>query len=98
MIDQIINTIFFLDILVNIRTTFYGKRGEEIFDQKLIALNYISSFGFLSDFLAAFPFDRVFVTPNDAIRIFGIFKLFKFSIFNQILQKADMRDDKKALV
>jgi len=38
------------------RTTYYNKRGEEVFDPKDIAINYLKG-RFILDALACFPFD-----------------------------------------
>jgi hypothetical protein len=58
--NWIIDFFFFLDILVNFRTTFIDqKTGDEVFNGKKIARNYIKS-RFWIDFLATIPFDKVF--------------------------------------
>ncbi|CDW81634.1 UNKNOWN [Stylonychia lemnae] len=98
VIDQIINAIFLIDIIIIFRTTYYNKRGEEVFDQKAIALEYIKSGRFFFDFLACVPFDRFIYTQGDALKAFGVFKLIRISRLSQILQKVDLRDDKKALI
>jgi len=98
VIDQILNAVFFIDILVNFRTTFYNKRGEEVFDPKTIAIQYLLSGRFLIDFLACVPFDIMIKTEGDGLKAFGVLKLVRISRLSQILQKVDLRDDKKAVL
>ena len=50
---------FLLDIVVNFRTSFVNKHGDEIFDPKLIAQRYIVGGRFFIDVLATFPFDYI---------------------------------------
>jgi hypothetical protein len=56
-INALIDFTFFLDLIVNFRTTFFHPRsGKEVFKPKVIAKNYLKT-RFLVDFLATFPFD-----------------------------------------
>ena len=58
--DNIIDFMFFLDILMNFRTTyFHSQTGEEIIDKTLITRHYL--FGqFIIDLLSTVPFDTVY--------------------------------------
>lgn len=79
IIDQTINIIFLIDILISFRTTYYNKRGEEVFDPKHIAKEYFKSFRFWADFLSCIPFDRMIKTRGDALKTFGVLKLVRIS-------------------
>ena len=57
LLDICIDLLFLLDIVVNFRTTFYDKDGDEIFDAKIIAKNYALGGRFTIDALATIPFD-----------------------------------------
>jgi hypothetical protein len=57
--DISVDVLFLFDILVNFRTTFYNTRGEEVYNPKQIATNYIKS-SFLLDILSCIPFDDIF--------------------------------------
>ena len=48
--------VFFLDILLNFRTTFVNHKGEVVSNSKDITINYIKTWFFL-DLVAALPFD-----------------------------------------
>jgi len=55
-----INVIFFIDILIELRTTYIdAQSGEEIYDPKKIAKTYIKSLVFYIDVLAIIPFDKM---------------------------------------
>jgi hypothetical protein len=58
-VDIIIDIIFGIDIIVNFRTSYYNKVGEEVLDSWDIAYKYMMGGRFLMDFLASFPFDKV---------------------------------------
>jgi hypothetical protein len=55
----LIDFAFFVDILVNFRTSFFNPlSGEEIFEPKEIASNYLKT-RFIIDILATVPFDLI---------------------------------------
>ena len=58
--DNVIDFLFFLDIVMNFRTTYFdSSTGEEIIDKKMITKHYL--FGqFIIDLLSTVPFDVVY--------------------------------------
>ena len=54
--EAIDHNVFFLDILLNFRTTFVNHRGEVVTNSRDITINYIKTWFFL-DLVAALPFD-----------------------------------------
>jgi hypothetical protein len=60
----VILVFFILDIVVNLRTTYYDEENEEIVDSKLIITNYISSPSFAIDLLSAFPISELYSGSN----------------------------------
>jgi hypothetical protein len=43
IIEFVIDIFFFIDIILNFRTTFYSSTtGDEIFDHRIIARNYLA--------------------------------------------------------
>ena len=54
--EAIDHYVFFLDILLNFRTTFVNHRGEVVTSSRDITINYIKTWFFL-DLVAALPFD-----------------------------------------
>ena len=59
-IESLIDLIFFLDILVNLRTTYISsKTGDEIYNPKEIARKYLLSVRFFIDLLSSIPFDKI---------------------------------------
>lgn len=60
-VDYLIDLSFFIDLLLNFRTTYVdGRESEEIFDEKKIALHYFKSFRFWMDLFSTIPFDKIF--------------------------------------
>ena len=58
-INIVIDLIFILDVGIIFRTSYiHPQTGEEIFDPKAIAYNYIGG-TFLIDFVSAIPFDLI---------------------------------------
>lgn len=51
------DTLFVIDILVNFRCTYIDREGEEIYDPKLIAKNYVVGGRFAIDLIATIPFE-----------------------------------------
>ena len=60
---------------MNLRTSYYDYRGIEIFDSKLIAIDYLTSLRFYTDVASFIPFDRIYYTPGNALKAVGIFKI-----------------------
>jgi hypothetical protein len=59
VLDSSIDLFFFIDIVVNFRTTFiHSRTGDEESDPKLIAKNYLKG-RFWIDLLASLPFDYI---------------------------------------
>lgn len=58
--DNMIEGIFFIDILLEFRTTYIDEQtGEEIYDPRKIAKTYIKGIVFYIDVMAIVPFDRM---------------------------------------
>jgi hypothetical protein len=82
--DTIVNIFFFIDILINFRTTFYNKRGEEVFSGKIIALTYLKG-EFTLDLLACIPFTSIIHLDSDYLKVAGLSKLWRITRINAIL-------------
>ena len=95
--DNIVNIFFFIDLIVNMRTTFYNNRGQEVFSGREIAINYLTG-QFTLDLVATIPFTLILHLDSDFIKVTGLSKLWRITRINQILQKLDMRDDKQAIL
>lgn len=59
VINSIIDLIFYIDIFVNLRTTYMTEEGEEIIDKKLIAKRYILKGTFFVDVLSILPLNAL---------------------------------------
>ncbi len=59
VLNNIIDFCFLLDLIINFRTTYYDPvSGDEIFNKKLIAKNYLKG-RFMIDFLSTIPLDNL---------------------------------------
>ena len=90
VLNSIIDFIFFLDLIVNFRTTFiHQKTGNEIIEPKAIALIYLKG-RFWIDLLATIPFDTfaelIIGSENGSVlSIFSLLKLVRVLRLNRII-------------
>ena len=60
-LNNCIDCLFFIDILLNFRTSFYHNRtGEEITDKSTITISYLKNMFFL-DLISTIPFDTIYL-------------------------------------
>jgi len=76
LFDQIVDGIFFLDMLLMFVTSFMNKRGEEELDSKEIAKKYMSSIRFHTDFLAILG-NSYLSAKIESFKAFGFFKIIR---------------------
>jgi|LauGreDrversion4_2_1035121.scaffolds.fasta_scaffold112305_3 hypothetical protein len=93
-LDLIVNFIYLLDFLITLRTTFYNKDGEEVFDPWKIALNYLKTI-MIPDILVCIPFQLFIASP--LIKVIQILKVTRIPRLSSIINRLDMRDDQKAI-
>ena len=58
IIDIFVDTLFWIDIVVNFRTAFVDKKKHTVFDSKQVAKNYLKGW-FTLDLIGTFPFEKV---------------------------------------
>jgi hypothetical protein len=99
--NGILDGIFILDLILNFRTSFiHSQTGEEIFDQKLIAKNYLGG-QFTIDFLSAIPFDLLLggavgdENENQFLSFIKSLKLFRVLRLNRLITYMNSTDDVK---
>ncbi|CAH1375325.1 potassium voltage-gated channel subfamily H member 8 isoform X2 [Tenebrio molitor] len=59
IMDVLVEALFFIDILLNFRTTYVNRKGEVVSNWRAISLNYLRTW-FIVDMLAALPFDLLY--------------------------------------
>jgi len=91
-LNAIIDLNFFFDIILTFRTTTYDKDGEEIFDWKKIAKNYLMG-RFFIDFISTIPLDQLGNLP--ALQTFQLLKLLRLSRISKIIKNLAMKEDIK---
>lgn len=57
--SSLIDLMFYIDIVSNLRTTYMTEEGEEVTDKKLIARKYILQSTFIVDVLSILPLNAV---------------------------------------
>ena len=85
---------FAFDILFNFNTTIYDHEGNEEWDRKKIAKEYVLSSQFWIDVLSTFPFPG----NNALFEFLPALKVVKVTILSKIIKKLDVKDDVKALI
>ena len=92
-IDGFVDTVFWLDILLQFMSSYHEKAtGREIFQPKMIAKQYLFHGSFLVDFLSTFPFtpigEAAGAHPNSFYFLFAdIMSLLKVQRLKKILKK-----------
>mmetsp|Transcript_5676 Transcript_5676/g.15074 ORF Transcript_5676/g.15074 Transcript_5676/m.15074 type:complete len:595 (-) Transcript_5676:173-1957(-) len=92
--DYLIDFLFFIDILINMRTAYYDEDYEMVLDGKQIFRNY-RKFWFWIDLLAVLPFDlilQIFLagSGDDFGTLFGMFKLPRLLRLMRVFKKLDV--------
>ena len=57
--DVLVDVLFIVDMLLNLRTTYYDEEGQLVLEASTIYKKYLCSYWFVIDFLAVFPFDII---------------------------------------
>ncbi|KAL5286114.1 KCNH4 family protein [Megaselia abdita] len=97
--DMIVEALFFIDIILNFRTTFVSRKGEVVSDGKAIFYNYLKGW-FVVDLLAALPFDFLNaqnIFDGEAFHI-HLVKLTRLLRLARLLQKMDRYSQYTAMI
>lgn len=89
IIDIVIDIIFWIDILINFRTTYLDtKSSEEIMDAKMIALKYVRG-RFWIDLLSVLPVNYLeYIIPDastSTLQFLGLLKLVRIVRFGKLI-------------
>lgn len=90
-----VEAIFALDVLFKFNTTLYDNDGNEIFDRRHIAIDYLSELHFWIDMAATFPFNKL--SSNAAAKLAPTLKVIRITSLSQIIKKLSVRDETKAV-
>lgn len=101
IINSVTDFLFFLDVLINFRTTYIeDKTTDEIFDPKRIAIQYLKG-RFWIDIIASVPFDYV-VQPflrgdnnRTVLQMLGVIKLARILRLSRLISFMNLKDDVK---
>ncbi|KAL1498113.1 hypothetical protein ABEB36_008966 [Hypothenemus hampei] len=97
--DVFVEALFFIDIILNFRTTFVNKKSEVVSDWKSISVNYLRTW-FVVDLLAALPFDLLYAlygeeSGNSQIHLIKLTRLLRLL---RLLQKIDRYSQYSAMI
>jgi hypothetical protein len=106
--NYLIDIIFIIDLLLNFFTSYKNiNTGEEIFEPKVIACKYVSSFQFYLDLVSALSIDNIIVfLKNDAnlgekfkpLQLFKFFRLLRLSrLINMMNSSENLKMSMKLL-
>ena len=85
------DVLFIIDVIINFRSTFLDKKGNEIFDPIDIRQHYLRTW-FAIDALAAFPFDIVYgwfvgdTLEQSKLGVFAVLKCFRLLRLGKMLK------------
>ncbi|XP_071050671.1 voltage-gated delayed rectifier potassium channel KCNH8 isoform X2 [Onthophagus taurus] len=106
VVDVIVEALFFIDIVLNFRTTYVNKKGEVVSDWRSISVNYLRTW-FIVDMLAALPFDLLHalyggdnssVSATFTIHNIHLIKLTRLLRLARLLQKIDRYAQYSAMI
>lgn len=97
--NNVIDILFFIDLIVNFRTTFiHSKTGNEIASGKKIATNYLRG-RFWIDLIATIPLDNIaeliMHRNTNLLSVFSIMKLVRVLRLNRIIVLMKVESDIK---
>lgn len=96
VIDLIGNVFFFMDIILQMNTTYYDRDGEEIFNKKKIRVHYI--FGmFLVDLSSSLPIEVVCPPLPQYTRLLNILKIIRVRRLTTVINKMNVDEEIKSV-
>ena len=100
MVDDIIDILFFFDIILIFNSAFYDEENEIIDERKQIAIAYLTGW-FATDLLAIIPFDRLLGQSggyNQLARIARVGRLYKLVKLTRLLKMLKVVKQKSKLL
>lgn len=93
--EYMVEAFFAIDIIFKFNTTLYDSDGNEIFDRKHIAIDYLSELHFWIDMLATIPFNLMI--SHLITKLLPVLKVVRITALSKIVEKLSIRDDTKAV-
>jgi hypothetical protein len=75
--EYTVEALFALDVLFHFNTTIYDSDGNEIFDRKHLAIDYLCEIHFWIDMAATFPFNKI--SDNAAAKLAPTLKVIRIT-------------------
>jgi len=90
--DYTVDALFFLDMVLSFRHSYYDPLGNPVRDSRRIAMEYLNTW-FCIDFVAAFPAELLFLAvagaSNGQSRMIGVLKIPRLLRIGRLLKKLD---------
>ena len=95
--DLLVDLLFVVDIILMFLTSFLSKTGEEIKDSKKIAMHYITTVRFFTDFFSLLGLEAV-GNLDHRLKIFGLLKILRVFRINIFIRRLNINSDVKAFL
>jgi len=96
-VDSLIDLVFWIDIILNFRTSFVDSlTGEEVLDPVLISKKYLSEPRFYIDVLSTIPFGDLTSSHSPLLQFLGILKIVRLLRISSVIVNLNTSQDTKA--
>ena len=93
--NYFVDSIFVLDILINFRTTYFDKEGDEIYEGRSIAKRYIKSGKLVIDLLATVPVEYFVTGQVTFVQLLQLLKIIRVRRLPFIISRSNLREESK---
>lgn len=83
------DVLFFFDMIVQFRTTYFSNEGEEVREWKKIGVRYLKGMFFI-DVVATIPWSLV---DNKLLKLLKILKVSRITRFTKVIEKLELKED-----
>lgn len=90
IIENFVDACFTIDLIVAFFTSFRNNKGIEVWDSKLIALNYIMSKRFLTDFGSLIGQTISYINPESPLTILSVLKMTRIMRIGRAITESNM--------
>lgn len=89
---------YWLDIFINLRTTYIDSYGEEIKSEKMICMRYFRSFNFYIDVLSLLNWPTRGFGNNKVLSFFGILKAVRITKMQSLITESHFQKSTKVIL
>ncbi len=93
--NYFVDSVFVMDIIINFRTTFFDREGDEIYDCKSIARRYVKSGKLIIDLLATVPVEYFVSGEVTFVQLLQLLKIIRVRRLPFIISRSNLREESK---